>query len=62
MANTCFNYIQAFGDAEAIEKLNFDLADDKYEEDFYVDLGGLKNEVDKITFTTETRWAPPRNG
>ena len=60
MANTCFNYIQAFGDAEAIEKLNFDLADDKYEEDFYVDLGGLKNEADKITFTTETRWAPPR--
>jgi hypothetical protein len=55
MANVCINWIQAFGDANAIKKFNKEL---QMDEDMY-SLDLIRNEGAEITFSAESRWAPP---
>jgi hypothetical protein len=55
MANVCINWIQAFGDAKAIKKFNKEL---QMDEDMY-SLDLIRNEGTEITFSAESRWAPP---
>jgi len=55
MANICYNWMQAFGDAEAIQKLNedMDISDDMYSLDI------ILNDGTELTFSSETKWSPP---
>jgi hypothetical protein len=55
MANVCCNWIQAFGNAKAIEKLEKELMMD---EDMY-SLEHIRTDGGEITFSCESRWAPP---
>lgn len=55
MANVCYNWIQAFGDAEAIDKLEKELM---MEDDMY-SLEHIRTNGGEITFSCESRWAPP---
>jgi hypothetical protein len=68
MANICFNFIQAFGDAEAIKKFKNDLSNEKFEEELFVmswyfggvNYIGKETEPTGLEFTSESRWSPPR--
>jgi hypothetical protein len=55
MANVCFNYIEAFGDAKAIEKFNNEMLID----DQMYSLETIDCEEGKIRISSETRWSPP---
>lgn len=55
MANVCFNWIQAFGDAKAIEKFNNELVEDISMYSFELN----RNDGTEVTYSSETRWAPP---
>jgi|688.fasta_scaffold788688_2 hypothetical protein len=55
MANVCYNWIQAFGDAKVIEKIEKELMMD---EDMY-SLEHIHTNGGEITFSCESRWAPP---
>lgn len=56
MANVCFNYIEAFGDAKAIEKFNNEmLIDDQI---YFLEVINLEDR--KIKISSETRWLPPK--
>lgn len=55
MANICLNFIQAFGDAEAIDKLRKHLVTTNEVEIVHID-----EPIDgELTFTVESRWSPP---
>lgn len=55
MANICLNFIQAFGDAEAIEKLRKHLVTTNEVEVVHID-----DPIDgELTFAVESKWSPP---
>lgn len=55
MANICLNYIRAFGDAEAISKLEKHLVSTRE-----VEIVGIDEPIEgEMTFTIESRWSPP---
>ena len=55
MANICLNFIQAFGDAEAIDKLRKHLVTTNEVEIVHIDepING------ELTFAVESKWSPP---
>lgn len=57
MANVCYNWIQAFGDAKAIDKIEKELM---MEEDMY-SLEHIHTNGGEITFSCESRWSPPED-
>jgi len=55
MANICLNFIQAFGDAEAIDKLRKHLVTTNEVEVVHID-----DTIDgELTFAVESKWSPP---
>lgn len=55
MANICFNFIQAFGHTEALDKLRKHLVTTSEVEVVHID-----EPIDgELTFTVESRWSPP---
>lgn len=57
MANVCYNWIQAFGNAKAIDKIEKGLL---MEEDMY-SLEHIHTNGGEITFSCESRWSPPED-
>jgi hypothetical protein len=55
MANVCYNWIQAFGDAKVMDKIEKELM---MEDDMY-SLEHIRTNGGEITFSCESRWAPP---
>jgi Ferredoxin-like domain in Api92-like protein len=55
MANVCYNWMQAFGDAEAIKKFENEM----YMDEYMYSLEIIFNYGTELTFSSETRWAPP---
>jgi hypothetical protein len=64
MANTCFNFIQAFGESKEIKRLKNDILNNHWDEGIEIlsisDMG-LENNPTGIEFSTNTRWSPPEN-
>lgn len=53
MANVCFNWVQIFGNADALEKVKQNI-----DEDWYLN---SETEGEMLTYSVESRWSPPED-
>lgn len=57
MANVCLNYVEAFGELDAIKNLKDYLTEHKFNEVDVVSIG----DIGGLEFTLETRWSPEKD-